>query len=63
MTFFALEVESRTAMKNPLAQLPTFDPETGHAFAVIETPKGSRNKYAFNHDLGLFELRKVLQRA
>jgi inorganic pyrophosphatase len=27
---------------------------------VIETPKGSRNKYAFNPDLGVFELRKVL---
>ena len=50
------------AMKNPVAQLPAFDPESGHAFAVIETPKGSRNKYAFNPDLGLFELRKVLPR-
>jgi inorganic pyrophosphatase len=29
---------------------------------VIETPKGSRNKYAFNRDLGAFELRKVLPR-
>jgi inorganic pyrophosphatase len=27
---------------------------------VIETPKGSRNKYAFNEELGVFELRKVL---
>ena len=25
------------AMKNPVAQLPAFDPESGHAFAVIET--------------------------
>lgn len=27
---------------------------------VIETPKGSRNKYAFQPELGAFELRKVL---
>jgi len=27
---------------------------------VIETPKGSRNKYAFNPKLGAFELHKVL---
>jgi len=44
------------------AQLPTFDPETGDALAVIETPKGSRNKYGFNEELDVFELRKVLPR-
>jgi len=27
---------------------------------VIETPKGSRNKYAFDHDQRVFELKKVL---
>lgn len=27
---------------------------------VIETPKGSRNKYAFNPDDHVFELKKVL---
>jgi inorganic pyrophosphatase len=27
---------------------------------VIETPKGSRNKYAFNADLRIFSLKKVL---
>lgn len=27
---------------------------------VIETPKGSRNKFAFNHDEHVFELKKVL---
>ena len=27
---------------------------------VIETPKGSRNKFAFNPDEGVFELKKVL---
>jgi len=27
---------------------------------VIETPKGSRNKYAFDPELGIFELKRVL---
>jgi inorganic pyrophosphatase len=52
-------------MKNKasFAILPTFDAdEDGALLAVIETPKGSRNKYAFNHDLQGFELRKVLPR-
>src|SRR6185369_4009215 len=31
-----------------------------HVRVVIETPKGSRNKFAFNPKLGVFELRKVL---
>jgi inorganic pyrophosphatase len=44
------------------ATLPTFDPESGDVLAVIETPKGSRNKYGYNEKLGVFELRKVLPR-
>jgi inorganic pyrophosphatase len=47
-------------MNNSFAKLPPFDPENGDALAVIETPKGSRNKYAFNEKMGVFELRKVL---
>jgi len=27
---------------------------------VIETPKGSRNKYSFDEELGIFQLKKVL---
>ena len=33
-------------MKMSIGNLPTFDPESGDVLAVIETPKGSRNKYA-----------------
>ena len=43
-------------------KLPTFDPESGDALAVIETPKGSRNKYGYNNALEVFELHKVLPR-
>jgi hypothetical protein len=30
------------------SKLPVEDPETGDVLAVIETPRGSRNKYAFD---------------
>jgi Inorganic pyrophosphatase len=50
--------------KNRWAQifrkLPVEDPETGDVLAVIETPRGSRNKYAFDLDLGAFRLKAVL---
>jgi inorganic pyrophosphatase len=41
---------------------PTFlkSSHSRHLRVVIETPKGSRNKYAFSPKLGAFELRKVL---
>ena len=48
-------------MVRSVGSLP-FDPETGDALAVIETPKGSRNKYSYNQSLEVFELRKVLPR-
>jgi inorganic pyrophosphatase len=44
------------------AALPISDPESGDFLAVMETPKGSRNKYGYNEKLGVFELRKVLPR-
>ena len=47
---------------NDIAKLPTFAPEGGELLTVVETPKGSRNKYAFNPALGVFELRRVLPR-
>src|SRR3954454_1230877 len=43
----------------PLAQLPAFDAD-GHVNVVIETPKGSRNKYGYDPDLGAFVFKAVL---
>jgi inorganic pyrophosphatase len=43
----------------PFAQLPAFDPD-GHLHVVIETPKGSRNKYAYDPDLGVFRFKAVM---
>jgi inorganic pyrophosphatase len=57
-------MSKRTAKSSPRALVAptTLKPrnEDRSLRVVIETPKGSRNKYAFNPDLGAFELRKVL---
>jgi len=49
-------------MKNGkgIAQLTPFDGESGDLNVIIETPKGSRNKYTWEDDLGLFKLSGVL---
>jgi inorganic pyrophosphatase len=46
--------------KSPFDKLPPFDAETGELNVVIETPKGSRNKYAYDDKLGLFVMKGVL---
>ncbi|MBA3649965.1 MAG: inorganic diphosphatase [Chthoniobacterales bacterium] len=40
--------------------LSSFNPETNDLNAVIDTPKGSRNKYSYREKTGLFELSGVL---
>ena len=47
-------------MKTNLVNLKTFDRETKDLIVVIETPKGSRNKYDYDEELRLFKLAKVL---
>ena len=49
----------RRALANPV-QLKPFSDEKDLLRVVIETPKGSRNKFAFNEDERVFELKKVL---
>ena len=46
-------------MTNIFAKLSPFDEETKQLNVVIETPKGSRNKYGFDEKLNLFALMKV----
>lgn len=41
-------------------RLKPFDEETGDLNVIVETPKGSRNKYAFDEKLKLFALKGVL---
>ena len=40
--------------------LAAFDEETGDLNAVIETPRGSRNKYKFDEKTGIFSLSGIL---
>jgi hypothetical protein len=48
------------ALTNPIRLSPR-DPDGSEVIQVIvETPKGSRNKYAFDPDQRIFELKKVL---
>lgn len=47
------------AMADPTVLRP-IDKQDGILQVVIETPKGSRNKFAFDHDQRVFTLRKVL---
>ena len=37
-------------------KLPPIVKETGEIHAIVETPKGSRNKFDFDPQTGLFEL-------
>jgi len=43
-----------------LEQLHTREPDSGLVHVVVETPKGSRNKYKYDRHLGLYRLSKVL---
>ena len=43
-----------------LSSLPAFDGETDDLNVLIETPKGSRNKYTYDEQHGLFKLGGVL---
>lgn len=43
-----------------LMELAARDPKTGLVRVVIDTPRGSRNKYKFDQELGAFKLSRML---
>jgi inorganic pyrophosphatase len=43
-----------------LMNLPSFNSKSGMLNVIIETPKGSRNKFSYDDHLGLFRLKKIL---
>lgn len=45
---------------SPFPRLTAFDTENGDLNVVIDTPKGSRNKFKYDEALGLFRLSGVL---
>ncbi len=59
MSKLSRSVSKKKALTNPV-QLNPFSADKGLLRVVIETPKGSRNKFAFNEDERIFELKKVL---
>ncbi|HEY2102781.1 MAG TPA: inorganic diphosphatase [Chthoniobacterales bacterium] len=48
------------ALADPSKLRPTDEDDDAIIQVVIETPKGSRNKYAFDEEQRIFELKKVL---
>lgn len=47
-------------MKNPVSRLKAIDKKSGDLNVIIETPKGSRNKYNYNPKNGMYELGALL---
>lgn len=43
-----------------MSDLPAIDPESGEVVAVVETPRGSRNKYDYDPKYAAFRLSGVL---
>jgi inorganic pyrophosphatase len=51
---------SKTSTQNPFSSLGAFQKDSDEVNLIIDTPKGSRNKYKFDEELGLFKLGGVL---
>jgi inorganic pyrophosphatase len=49
-----------TKLRSPYLRLGAFDSETDELNVIIDTPKGSRNKFSFDEKSGLFKLSGVL---
>src|ERR1700752_5285187 len=47
-------------MKTRFPDLPAFDATTGDLNAIVDTPKGSRNKFKYDPRSGLFKLSGTL---
>jgi inorganic pyrophosphatase len=47
-------------MATPINKLPAVDPDSGHLNVVVDTPKGSRNKYKLDEEHGQWRLSKIL---
>jgi inorganic pyrophosphatase len=47
-------------MVTPIHDLPPIDPNSGYLNVVVDTPKGSRNKYKLDENQGVWRLSKVL---
>jgi inorganic pyrophosphatase len=55
-----MKSNGKGSLSDPSSLPPLDSDSNGGIEVVIETPKGSRNKYAFDPDLRIFQLKKVL---
>ena len=51
---------AKSSSTSGLSQLDAFDPETGDLNAIIDTPKGSRNKYKYDEERNIFKLKGIM---
>lgn len=58
--YYVYSVISMASSLSPYAKLSTYDKTSGNITVVIETPKGSRNKFKYDENTGLFALGGVL---
>lgn len=58
--YLEMRMSKKYGLADPSRLKPLDGEEKGFIRVIIETPKGSRNKFAFNPDDHIFELRKVL---
>ena len=49
-----------TNSRSPYHRLDPFDAKTKNLNVIVDTPKGSRNKFEYDEELGLFKLSGVL---
>ncbi len=54
-----MKKKAKKALAAPTLLKP-FDKENGTVQVVVETPRGSRNKFAYDPEVGAFKLKKVL---
>jgi inorganic pyrophosphatase len=47
---------AKKTVRNPMVDLDAFDRERGDLNVIIETPKGSRNKFDYDEQLRIFKL-------
>ena len=56
----ARRAKNGKSLRNPIVLPPRDSADSSVVQVIIETPKGSRNKYAFDAEQRIFELKKVL---
>ncbi len=55
------DASTRAARRDPFAPIPAIDDDAAATVSVIvDTPKGSRNKYKYDEKLGVYKLEHVL---